>query len=97
MLIGSSDGTHISLYYDGQQEERLGFLEGEIEAFQLAGMDYTQVRLARTGVTAGQYSAVNVDAKGRVTAGGQSIEWGTTGQTTPSGDLMVGGLFMELQ
>ena len=97
LLIGSSDGTHISLYYDGQQEERLGFLEGEIEAFRLAGMDYTQVRLARTGVTEGQYSAVNVDAKGRVTAGGKSIEWGTSGQTTPSNDLMVGGLFMELQ
>ena len=48
-------------------------------------------------VTAGQYSAVNVDAKGRVTAGGKSIEWGTSGQTTPSGDLMTGGLFMELQ
>lgn len=97
LLIGSSDGIHISLYYDGQQEERLGFLEGEIEAFRLAGMDYTQVRLARTGVTEGQYSAVNVDEKGRVTAGGKSIEWGTSGQTTPSGDLMVGGLFMELQ
>ena len=50
-----------------------------------------------TGVTVEQYSAVKVDAKGRVTAGGQSIEWGTSGQTTPSGDLMVGGLFMELQ
>ena len=97
LLIGSSDGTHISLYYDGQQEERLGFLEGELEAFRLAGMDYTQVRLAYTGVAEGQYSAVNVDRKGRVTAGGKSIEWGTSGQTTPSNDLMIGGLFMELQ
>lgn len=55
------------------------------------------VMLRNTGVTKGQYSAVNVDAKGRVTAGGKSIEWGTSGQTTPSGDLMTGGLFMELQ
>lgn len=55
------------------------------------------VMLRPTGVTAGQYSAVNVDKKGRVTAGGKSIEWGTSGQTTPSGDLMTGGLFMELQ
>ena len=55
------------------------------------------VMLRSTGVTKGQYSAVNVDAKGRVTAGGKSIEWGTSGQTTPSGDLMTGGLFMELQ
>ena len=55
------------------------------------------IDLTNTGVTAGQYSAVNVDSKGRVTAGGKSIEWGTSGQKTPSGDLMVGGLFMELQ
>lgn len=55
------------------------------------------VMLRPTGVTKGQYSAVNVDAKGRVTAGGKSIEWGTSGQTTPSGDLMIGGFFMELQ
>lgn len=55
------------------------------------------VMLRSTGVTKGQYSAVNVDAKGRVTAGGKSIEWGTSGQTTPSADLMTGGLFMELQ
>ena len=50
-----------------------------------------------TGVTAGSYSAVTVDTKGRVTAGGKSVEWGTTGQTAPSDDLMVGGLFFELQ
>ena len=55
------------------------------------------IDLKPTGVTTGQYSAVNVDAKGRVTAGGKSIEWGTRGQTKPSGDLMIGGLFMELQ
>ena len=63
----------------------------------VGGVPEMLVHLSKTGVTAGQYSAVNVDAKGRVTAGGKSIEWGTSGQTTPSGDLMVGGLFMELQ
>jgi len=54
------------------------------------------VTLANTGVTAGTYSAVAVDAKGRVTAGSQIIEWGTSGQTTPSSNLAVGGLFFEL-
>lgn len=53
--------------------------------------------LRRTGVTAGSYSAVTVDATGRVTKGGKSVEWGTAGQTAPSNDLMVGGLFFELQ
>ena len=54
------------------------------------------VTLANTGVTAGTYSAVAVDAKGRVTAGNQIVEWGTSGQTTPSANLAVGGLFFEL-
>ena len=54
------------------------------------------VTLANTGVTAGTYSAVAVDAKGRVTAGNQIIEWGTSGQTEPSASLAVGGLFFML-
>lgn len=53
------------------------------------------IELANTGVTAGTYSAVSVDAKGRVTAGGQSIEVGATSQTTPSSTLAVGGLFFK--
>lgn len=56
-----------------------------------------EIWLRNTGVAAGSYSAVTVDEKGRVTAGGKSVEWGTTGQTAPSNDLMVGGLFFELQ
>ena len=54
------------------------------------------VTLANTGVAAGTYSAVAVDTKGRVTAGSQIIEWGTSGQKTPSANLAVGGLFFEL-
>ncbi len=54
------------------------------------------VTLANTGVVAGTYSAVAVDTKGRVTAGNQIIEWGATGQTEPSADLAVGGLFFML-
>ena len=52
--------------------------------------------LANTGVTAGTYSAVAVDAKGRVTGGNQIIEWGASGQTEPSANLAVGGLFFML-
>ncbi len=54
------------------------------------------VTLANTGVVAGTYSAVAVDTKGRVTAGNQIIEWGAIGQTEPSADLAVGGLFFML-
>lgn len=55
------------------------------------------MKLTNTGVTAGTYSVVTVDAKGRATAGGQIIEWGTSGQTTPTSNLVVGGLFMKLK
>lgn len=54
------------------------------------------VTLANTGVVAGTYSAVAVDTKGRVVAGNQIIEWGAIGQTEPSADLAVGGLFFML-
>jgi hypothetical protein len=52
--------------------------------------------LPNTGVSAGTYSAVSVDEKGRVTAGSQIIEWGTSGQSVPSNNLAVGGLFFAL-
>lgn len=52
--------------------------------------------LANSGVSAGTYSVVQVDAKGRVTAGNQIVEYGTSGQTTPSTNLAVGGIFFEL-
>lgn len=52
--------------------------------------------LPNTGVPAGTYSAVSVDEKGRVTAGSQIIEWGTSGQSVPSNNLAVGGLFFAL-
>ena len=91
----------LSLNYDGHAELSLGLYK---ENFTLqdnsspnAPYSSAQLRLSYTGVAADQYSAVNVDVFGRVTAGGKSIEWGTSGQTTPSGDLMLGGLFMELQ
>ena len=51
------------------------------------------ISLSDSGVVAGTYSAVAVDAKGRVTAGNQLVEWGTDGQTTPSANLAIGGLF----
>ena len=53
--------------------------------------------LPNSGVTAGVYSAVQVNAKGVVTAGNQMIEWGVAGQKTPSATLAIGGLFFELK
>lgn len=51
--------------------------------------------LANSGVNAGTYSVVSVNAKGIVTKGAQMIEVGATGQTTPSSNLAIGGLFFK--
>lgn len=52
------------------------------------------VALTETGITAGVYSVLNVDAKGRATSGGQLIEYGVAG-STPTAALAIGGLFFE--
>ena len=52
-----------------------------------------QTLLAKSGVTPGSYSAVTVNGKGIVTAGGTPIEVGTA--ATPSANLMVGGLYIQ--
>lgn len=48
-----------------------------------------------SGVGAGVYSAVKVNNKGVVTAGGQIIEFGTVVNADPSAALAVGGLFFR--
>lgn len=60
-----------------------------------SGKTAITLTLANSGVTAGNYSVVQVNTKGLVTAGGQLIEVGTSGQTTPSADLVVGGIFFK--
>lgn len=57
----------------------------------------TNSDLPNSGVTAGTYTAVVVNAKGVVTKGGTAIEFGTASKNTPSANLMIGGLFFELQ
>ena len=54
------------------------------------------LNLGDSGVSAGTYSAVQVNAKGIAVAGGQIIEVGTSGQTQPSASLATGGLFFKL-
>ena len=51
--------------------------------------------LANTGVTAGTYSVLQVDAKGRALKGGTILEIGAANQTAPSNSLAIGGLFFQ--
>lgn len=54
------------------------------------------LNMCDTGVTPGTYSAVQVNSKGIVIGAAQMLEVGTTGQTTPSSALAIGGIFFEL-
>lgn len=49
--------------------------------------------LPNSGITAGTYTAVQVNSKGIATAGAYSIEVGSSTQTAPSAELIIGGLF----
>lgn len=51
--------------------------------------------LPNSGVTAGTYSVVTVDAKGRATAGGTILEVGSDSQAAPSANLAIGGIFFK--
>lgn len=51
--------------------------------------------LPNSGVTAGTYSVVTVDAKGRATGGGTILEVGSDSQAAPSANLAIGGIFFK--
>lgn len=54
------------------------------------------VVLGDSGVSAGTYSALQVNAKGVAVSGGQILEVGNAGQSTPSTNLAIGGLFFKV-
>lgn len=85
--------------YNGSTARDLAFDQQFFQGYSLEeeGHKFSHAIGLKPVVTTGSYSAVSVDRYGRVTKGGKSVEWGTTGQTAPSDDLMVGGLFFELQ
>lgn len=83
--------------YNGQNARSLKFYKYDFQMQDALGSGNAELSLRPTGVAEGYYSAVIVDTKGRVKSGGQSIEWGASGVSTPSENLMPGGLFFELQ
>ena len=97
-----NQGGVVSYGFVGDESLTLDFDTKDFEAKTSTMAGHKDVFLRKTmkdsdvSETA-NYSAFKTNSKGRITAVGQSIEWGTRGQTTPSNDLMIGGLFMELQ
>lgn len=86
----------VQLTFNGTESKNINF-SNDFNFITSAVGSSPYFSLTHTGVIESSYSAVTVDTKGRVTAGGKSIEFGTSGLTAPSNDLMVGGLFFELQ
>lgn len=90
----NASGTDQSVVYNASSPKELAFDEDTFNA-TLSG-NTLAIDLANSGITAGTYTAVQINAKGLVTGGGISNEYGASGQTTPSANLMVGGTFWEM-
>ena len=58
--------------------------------------ELNRIEMADTGIAAGVYTAVAVNRKGIVTAGGQICEFGQTVDADPSDNLVIGGLFFRM-
>lgn len=93
-ITGSSSPSNLA---DNGVNFSMTIADGAVTTTKIEDGAVTTDKLSTTGVAKGTYSAVEVDTKGRVIAGGQFTEWGTSGQKTPSASLAVGGIFWELQ
>lgn len=73
-------------------------LIGDVASHSIDGtVDRTWVlKLAKSGVKAGAYTAVKVNEQGIVTGGGQAIEFGESVGAEPSSSLVFGGLFFRM-
>lgn len=101
---GSAGTTNTKGIYNGSEQAFVTFNDSHFNvstsvtnAGDPLAKNKAAIALKTTGVTAGTYSALTVDLYGRATAGNQIIEWGTSGQTMPTSNLVVGGLFMKLK
>lgn len=93
----NQDSTSVEVSYNGVYQEKIRFTGTDMTFSKNVADEHDFiVALATTGVSSGTYSAVSVDAKGRVYNGGQMQEYGTSGQTTPSANLAVNGTFWQL-
>ncbi len=98
-ISGLQSGTNVVEKANKLVTARTISLSGDVSgsaAFDGSANATINVTLKNSGVTAGTYSVVTVDAKGIATSGGQIIEVGGASQTTPSASLAVGGIFFKV-
>lgn len=86
--------------FDGSSNLEIRFEQGDFLGEQSVynGDGYKiyrrYIKLSPTGVTAGEYTAIKVDEKGRATAGGKAFAFIEAGAAIPE-DVMIGGIVFE--
>lgn len=81
-----------SVQFDGSAAKNVTLGTSDFSVSETSGT--LSVGLSNTGVAAGTYTALAVNAKGRVTAGGRAIAFIGKGDPIPS-DVMVNGLIFR--
>ena len=100
----TNSNTWRSIKVDGSEKLGTGTNTGAVDFVDGTGIDATwtasgskiSFNLKSSGVTAGTYSAVTVDAYGRATAGAQMIKWDTEANfaTGDYSDLAINGILI---
>ena len=81
-----------SVQFDGSAAKNVTLGTSELSVSETSGT--LSVGLSNTGITAGEYTAIKVDGKGRATAGGKAFAFIEAGAAIPD-DVMVGGIVFE--
>ena len=81
-----------SVQFDGSAAKNVTLGTSDFSVSETSGT--LSVGLSNTGITAGEYTAIKVDGKGRATAGGKAFAFIEAGAAIPD-DVMIGGLLFE--
>lgn len=90
--LNASDAVQ-EIDFDGSAARQLDF-EGSDFKYVKTGGTLAEIRLQNSGVTAGTYTALQVDAKGRATAGNRAFAVIGATDDIPS-DVMIGGFILR--
>lgn len=92
LTVSGNNGTAATTTtYDGSTATTLALNATD---FTASGGVSNTIALKNTGVAAGEYTAIQVDAKGRATAGGKAFAFIEAGAAIPD-DVMIGGIVFE--
>ena len=81
-----------SVQFDGSAAKNVTLGTSDFSVSETSGT--LSVGLSNTGITAGEYTAIKVDGKGRATAGGKAFAFIEAGAAIPD-DVMIGGIVFE--